>query len=63
MRSHAFQGEEVVIEGWYRRSPVPHIELKKLTHNGKETRCYVHLMRLGFAVITIFTGLAIILTL
>lgn len=30
-RAKNFHGQDVIVEGWYRRSPVPNIEIKKIT--------------------------------
>jgi hypothetical protein len=36
-----YQGLEVVVEGWYRRSPVPYIEIKSIRWKDKITKSWV----------------------
>ncbi|MBI5239042.1 MAG: M48 family metalloprotease [Elusimicrobia bacterium] len=33
-------GQEVSVKGWYRRAPVPYLELRSLTAGGEESTCY-----------------------
>ncbi len=33
-------GEEVSVKGWYRRAPVPYLELRTLTAGGEQSTCY-----------------------
>jgi Zn-dependent protease with chaperone function len=42
------QGKEVEIQGWYRRAPVPYLELSTITvvSEGRQRRCYVRLAKL-----------------
>ena len=41
MRAQDLQDAEVEIKGWYRRSPMPYIELKTLRTERKSRECYV----------------------
>ena len=36
-----YHGQSVTVEGWYRRSPVPYIEIKTLRSNNNRTRSWV----------------------
>jgi len=43
-----FCGQEVKIEGWYRRAPIPYIELFKIESSTEESTCYVFYYKLLF---------------
>ncbi len=60
LRRGQLEGERVVARGWYRRSPVPFVELKTLRGGGKTRRCYVYPLKLIFSVLLV--GLGIFLT-
>jgi len=53
-RAKNLQGKDVIIEGWYRRAPVPFVEISRITEvgEGRTRRCYVKLAKLasGFAL-------------
>jgi heat shock protein HtpX len=59
-RTPGLIGQEVEVEGWYRRSPVPFVEMKKLTvGTGFVThRAYVYPLKLALAVALLVVGLA-----
>jgi len=57
MRSRDLQNTEVEIDGWYRRSPVPYIELKTLKAAEMTQRCYVYPVKKIVAISTILIGL------
>lgn len=41
LRSGKYQGQEVTVEGWYRRAPMPYIEIRRMrAADGTESRCY-----------------------
>jgi len=48
LRAKNLQGKEVEVRGWYRRAPVPYLELKTITvvSEGRQRRCYVRLAKL-----------------
>jgi hypothetical protein len=48
----------VEIKGWYRRSPVPYIELKTMKTQNKSRECYVYTMKTLFAYLTLIGGSA-----
>jgi len=50
--------DNVAVEatGWYRRSPVPYVELKTITARGKKRRCYVYYFKLFCALALTFLG-------
>jgi len=49
MRSQELQDVDVEVEGWYRRSPVPYIELKTLKTKEKTRNCYLYHVKLAIA--------------
>ncbi len=61
LRRGAMQGEQVEAVGWYRRAPVPYIELKAITSRGKKRRCYVYHIKLAVAALLIAAGAHLLL--
>lgn len=51
LRTDRYIGKEVVLQGWYRRAPVPFIEVKTLQVAGNTHKCYVYHMKLFFALL------------
>jgi len=58
MRAQDLQDAEVEIKGWYRRSPVPYIELKTLRTEGTSRECYVYTFKTITAYLMLIGGLA-----
>ena len=58
MRSQDLQDADVQIKGWYRRSPVPYIELKTLRTAGKSRECYVYTIKTITAYLMLIGGVA-----
>jgi Zn-dependent protease with chaperone function/Zn-finger nucleic acid-binding protein len=58
MRSQELQNADVQIKGWYRRSPVPYIELKTLRNAGKSRECYVYMIKTIAAYLMLIGGIA-----
>lgn len=57
LRAKQFINEDVVISGWYRRSPIPYIELKTLKDSqGRSMQCYVYFVKLVVSVTLILLG-------
>jgi heat shock protein HtpX len=56
-RGAKFQNQEVTLTGWYRRSPVPYVELKKVTVGAITRTCYVYHLKLLFAVVITLVGI------
>lgn len=62
LRAGSWQGKKVVIEGWYRRAPVPYVELLSIRSGNDYSRCWVStwykVMALGFLIagIAVATG-------
>ncbi len=56
-----YKNKKVEITGWYRRYPVPNIEIRALRlPNGKEKKCLTYDAKLIFAVFLYFLGLILI---
>jgi heat shock protein HtpX len=57
LRAKKYINETVTVTGWYRRSPVPYIELKTLTDSsGKTLRSYVYYVKLTVSILFIAGG-------
>jgi Zn-dependent protease with chaperone function len=59
MRRSSLDGADVVATGWYRRAPVPFVELRTLTGNGVTRNCYV--MHVKWFVSVVLTVLGVFL--
>ncbi|MBN1794805.1 MAG: M48 family metalloprotease [Candidatus Omnitrophica bacterium] len=57
LRSQAFIGKEATLTGWYRRAPVPYIEVRTLSTDFGDTRCYTYYAKIIFSVILVILGL------
>jgi heat shock protein HtpX len=62
LRAGKFINKRVTITGWYRRAPVPYIELNSIEIDGKFKRCYVYYIKLVLAILAIIFGLILLLT-
>jgi heat shock protein HtpX len=49
MRAGTYIGQDVEIIGWYRRAPIPYIEIKKIKTAYDERLCYVYHAKVVFA--------------
>lgn len=56
LRASKYINQDVEIIGWYRRSPVPYIEIKKLKIAGEESACFVYHVKLIFSIAVIILG-------
>jgi Zn-dependent protease with chaperone function/Zn-finger nucleic acid-binding protein len=59
LRRAKLDGEEAVAVGWYRRAPVPYIELSSIDVQGKRRRCWVYAIKLALAVLLAAGGIAL----
>jgi Zn-dependent protease with chaperone function/Zn-finger nucleic acid-binding protein len=55
-RAQSFTGEEVTLDGWYRRAPIPYIELKHMRSPRDEQTCHTYTAKLCGAVLIIALG-------
>ncbi len=51
------QGKDVVVRGWYRRSPTPYIEVKKIQATDYESKAYTYYYKLGFSILGMIVAL------
>ena len=57
LRAGRYEGKEVQITGWYRRSPVPFVEVKTLECEGELRRCWVSALHQATAFAVVALGL------
>ncbi|MCG2710979.1 MAG: M48 family metalloprotease [Candidatus Omnitrophica bacterium] len=53
-------GRDVEITGWYRRAPIPYIELKQIKAGNEVKTCYVFNMKILFAVLLMLAGIVLL---
>jgi heat shock protein HtpX len=56
LREKQYQGEEVEITGWYRRSPTPYIEIKSMKTTDGKSNCYVFRVKIIVGIILTLLG-------
>ena len=52
--------KEVIIKGWYRRSPVPYVEIYEYTIDGKTKKIWTYSLSIGFYVVSFIAALVLI---
>jgi len=57
LRAKDYVDKEAEITGWYRRSPVPYIEIKKLKVNERESTCFVYHLKVFASMLFLAGGL------
>lgn len=55
LKAGTFEGKQVTVEGWYRRSPTPYIEIKTIECDGKVRRSWIPALN-RFTAILILAG-------
>lgn len=50
-------GREVMVEGWYRRSPMPHLEIKSIKTGSETKYCYVYHVKIVLGVCLMLGGI------
>jgi len=60
LRGDSLVGGHVRVKGWYRRSPMPHVEIKEFTVNGKRRRSYLWMFRYITTFVIIGIGLLLL---
>ena len=65
-KSKEYFDKEIEVKGWYRRSPVPYVELKSMVIDEKEKKIFTyglkkacHLIVLIAALVGLFIGLTL----
>jgi len=62
LRAKRYAGEEVKITGWYRRAPIPYIEIKTLETSTGKSKCYVFNVKIAWGIIlTLLGGVLLVL--
>ena len=61
LRAGKYIGEDVKITGWYRRAPIPYVEIKALEATSGKSNCYTFNVKIVFAIILIILGGILIL--
>ncbi len=56
LRAKQYKGEEVKITGWYRRAPIPYIEIKSLETSTGKSNCYVFNVKIVWGIILTLLG-------
>ena len=56
LRAKDFHDEDVVVEGWYRRSPVPFVEIKNIVSSGRKSKSYCPILYKIVAISTTILG-------
>jgi len=51
LRAKRYKGEDVKITGWYRRAPIPYIEIKNLETSTGKSNCYVFKVKIVVGII------------
>ena len=59
-RTPGIIGRDVVIEGWYRRAPLPYVEMHTLSYDKITHHCYVYLAKLGLSILACVVGMMLI---
>ncbi|MFC1646479.1 M48 family metalloprotease, partial [Candidatus Omnitrophota bacterium] len=56
LRAGKYIGEDVTITGWYRRAPIPYVEIKSIQTRTGQSSCFVFNVKIAFAIILIVIG-------
>ena len=62
LKAGRYEGRTVTVEGWYRRSPVPFVEINRISaDDGTKSRSWVPFMKMGTAFLACAAGAYILL--
>jgi len=53
-------GKDAVAEGWYRRSPTPHLEMYRITTDDKVRKGYIRGVRIFIGILGVIVGMGIV---
>jgi heat shock protein HtpX len=53
-------GKDAIAEGWYRRSPTPHLEMYRITTDDKVRKGYIRSVRIFLGIFGVIIGLGIV---
>jgi Zn-dependent protease with chaperone function len=59
LRAGQFAGKTVEAVGWFRRSPVPYLELKSITTDGVTRNCYARHFKYAWACFLVVAGICL----
>ena len=59
-RYKKFQGKNVTVTGWYRRSPSPYVEVRSIAAEGAKSWAYTYYYKLAFCLIGLIAALALL---
>ena len=60
-RSQQYIGKPITIKGWYRRFPVPMVEIYEMSVEGKVKKVYTYIVSIIFYIILLVVSIALIL--
>ncbi len=61
-RTQGIIGKKVIVKGWYRRSPMPYLEMRELIVDGKSYNCYVYHIKLILSIALTIAGIFMVLS-
>jgi Zn-dependent protease with chaperone function len=60
LRSGEYAGQTVEVTGWFRRAPVPYLEIATMTAGGQTRRCYSYHVKLVFSILMMVGGFIVV---
>lgn len=61
LRAGAYIGRDVTVTGWFRRAPIPYLEIKTMEVDGQFRHCYAYYAKIAAAVLILVVGTAVAL--
>jgi len=58
LKAGRFQGQNVTVTGWYRRAPVPYLEIMTLKTAEDTVNCYTYIAKIIFGIVLAIAGAA-----
>ena len=58
-KAHKYIDKEVEVKGWYRRSPVPYVEIYEYTVDGKKKKIFTYPLACGLYILMIVASIAL----
>lgn len=60
LKSKQYIGKEIIVKGWYRRSPIPYVEIKTMEIDGKKKRCVTYYFTKFFLYLMLIASITVI---
>ncbi|MFQ5929389.1 MAG: M48 family metalloprotease [Acidobacteriota bacterium] len=60
LRASELQNQAATVVGWYRRAPIPYLEMKSMSTADMKRNCYVYHMKLVSWIVLLLAGIALI---